>query len=64
MFLRRTCQEAALLITSRRDRTLGWADRLALRLHLLACHACPRFERQVRLMEQAMGRWRGYVERD
>ncbi len=64
IFLRRTCREAAYLITSRRDRVLPLADRIALRFHLMACKACPRFERQVRLMDSAMGSWRGYVERN
>lgn len=63
IFLRRTCREAAYLITSRRDRELPLADRIALRFHLMACKACPVFERQVRLMDSAMGSWRGYVER-
>lgn len=62
--LRRTCLEAARLLTGRLDRELGLADRVALRLHLMACRACPGFDRQVRLMSQAMGRWRSYVERD
>lgn len=64
MFLRRTCQEASLLLTTRVDRPLSLADRIALRLHLAACKACPIFDRQVKLMSQAMGRWRAYVERD
>lgn len=65
IFLRRTCREAAyLLITSRRDRELPLADRIALRFHLMACKACPVFERQVRLMDSAMGSWRGYAERN
>ena len=62
--LRRTCREAARLITARLDRRLPLADRVALRLHLWACQACPGFERQVRLMSQAMGAWRRYGERD
>jgi hypothetical protein len=62
--LRRTCQEAARLLTGRLDRELGWADRVALRFHLMACKACPGFDRQIKLMDQAMGRWRTYVDRD
>lgn len=60
MILRRTCQEAARLLTARLDRPLPWADRLALRLHLVACDACPRFDRQMKLLHGAMGRWRAY----
>jgi hypothetical protein len=62
MRLRRTCREAAALLLSRQDRALPWVERLALRLHLMACNACPRFERQLATMEAAMKRWRHYSE--
>lgn len=62
MILRRTCREAAALMLAREDRALKLADRLALRLHLLACQACPRFERQVLTMRNAMRQWRNYSE--
>ena len=58
MILRRSCREAARLITARLDGPLPLADRLALRLHLMACDACPRFDRQMRWLHTAMGRWR------
>lgn len=63
MKLRRTCREAAALILTREDRALPWSDRVALRLHLAMCKACPHFASQIRLMGEAMGQWRGYVER-
>lgn len=56
--LRRTCKEAAGLLVAREDRALPLTERLALRLHLAACDACPRFEHQLRVMRQAFGRWR------
>ena len=56
--LRRTCKEAAALLVAREDRDLRLADQVALRLHLAACEACPRFERQLELMRRAFGRWR------
>jgi hypothetical protein len=56
--LRRTCKEATALLVAREDRALPWADRLALRAHLVACRACPVFERQMLLMRQAFARWR------
>lgn len=64
MILRRTCKEAAALIVAREDRALGLADRVALRLHLLVCKACPRFERQVLGMRQSMAAWRNYSSGD
>ncbi len=60
MILRRTCKEAAALMLAREDRALALADRIALRLHLAACKACPKFERQLLLMRAALGRWRHY----
>ncbi|KQT12321.1 zf-HC2 domain-containing protein [Ramlibacter sp. Leaf400] len=61
MMLRRTCKEAAALLVARQDRALPMADRIALRLHLAACEACPRFEHQLQLMRAAFGCWRHQV---
>lgn len=64
MILRRTCKEAAALLVAREDRALPLADRIALRLHLAACKACPLFEKQMLTMRNAMGRWRHYGGED
>ena len=61
-FLRRTCKEAAVLLVAREDRELPAIERLALRLHLAVCTACPVFERQLLTMRNALQRWRHYVE--
>ena len=58
--LRRTCKEAAALMVAREDRRLPIAERLALRLHLAACSACPKFERQMLIMRNALRQWRHY----
>lgn len=58
MILRRTCKEVTALLVAREDRSLPLVERVALRLHLAACGACPRFERQLAVMRQAMRRWR------
>ena len=62
--LRRTCKEAAALLVAREDRQLGLADRVALRLHLVVCDACPRFERQMLTMRNALHQWRNYTTSD
>ncbi|WP_294766978.1 zf-HC2 domain-containing protein [uncultured Rhodoferax sp.] len=62
MPFRRTCREAAALMVAREDRALPWADRLTLRLHLMACAACPRFERQLLTLRNSMQAWRNYSE--
>ena len=60
--LRRTCKEVATLVIAREDRKLTWPDRLALRLHMAVCAACPTFERQVLTMSQAMKQWRASAD--
>ena len=56
--LRRTCREAAALIIAREDRVLRLPDHVALKLHLLACKTCPKFENQVLTMRAALEQWR------
>ncbi len=59
--LRRTCREAAALVIAREDRDLKLNDAVALKLHMLACKACPEFENQVLTMRAAMGQFRNHV---
>ncbi len=49
-----TCKDASQLISQRLERPLGFREWLGLRLHLLICLYCRRFERQVALMHQAL----------
>jgi hypothetical protein len=58
----RTCKEVAALLIAREDRALPWHDRLALRVHMAICGACPIFERQVLTMRNAMQQWRNYQD--
>ncbi|WP_310564422.1 zf-HC2 domain-containing protein [Hydrogenophaga sp.] len=60
--LRRTCKEVTALVIAREDRALPLLERLALRLHMAMCQACPTFERQVLTMRNAMKQWRAYTE--
>ena len=64
MLLCRTCREVTALVLQAQDRALPWRERLAVRLHMLACQACPRFAAQVALMRRASARWRSYSESD
>lgn len=56
----RTCKEVTALVIAREDRALPWRERLALRLHMSICAACPNFERQIFSMRDAMRQWRNY----
>ncbi len=56
----RSCKEASALLIAREDQTLPLRESLALRLHLAICAACPRFERQLLTLRNAMKQWRNY----
>jgi hypothetical protein len=62
MILRRTCKQVAALLVAQEDRELPVVERMALRLHLAACSACPRFERQLLTLRNSMRRWRNYID--
>lgn len=64
MWPRRTCRQVTELVLRGEDAPLPWHERAAVRLHMQICAACPRFLQQVRLMREAMGRWRRYAEGD
>ena len=57
-----TCKQAAALMIAQEDRKLPWSERLALRVHLIICAACPKFQRQMLTMRNAMKQWRNYTE--
>ena len=56
--LQRTCKEVTALVVAQEDRNLSLADRLALRMHMAICDACPRFERQMLTMRNGLRAWR------
>jgi hypothetical protein len=62
--LMRNCKEVTAMVVAREDRDLGIKDQLALRLHMAMCKACPRFERQMLTMRNAMRQWRNYTDQD
>jgi len=64
MLLKRTCREVAAILVAREDRDLGLADRLALRIHMVMCDACPKFERQMLTMRNGLRQWRNYTGTD
>lgn len=60
----RTCREVAAILVAREDRDLRLADRLALRIHMAMCDACPKFERQMLTMRNGLRQWRNYAGTD
>ena len=60
MPFQRSCKQVSALLVAREDRSLGWRDQLALRMHMAICAACPVFERQMLTVRSAMRQWRNY----
>lgn len=53
-WIRIPCSRAHRLLSERMDRSIPPNDRWRLRLHLLVCDMCSRFERQIDLMRVAI----------
>lgn len=59
----RSCREVTALVLAEADRQLSVRERTVIRLHMVICKACPRFEQQVRfLTKDVLPRWRRYRE--
>ena len=52
-----SCKDASRLISQMQDGDLPFGQRLRVRVHLLFCEACTRFERQVRFLRRVMRRY-------
>ena len=49
-----TCKEATRLVSQGLDRRLGFAERVALRVHLAICDGCTAFSRQAAFIRKAL----------
>jgi hypothetical protein len=49
------CRDASRLISESQERPLGLLERLRLRVHLILCRACARFQDQTRLLGTLCG---------
>ena len=52
--LKPTCREVHRLVSEGMDRDLSLVERLRMRLHLMVCDACTRFNGQMALLRSAM----------
>ena len=53
-----SCRDASRLISQLQDGPIPPGQWLRIRLHLLWCEACASFERQLKLLHEAMRRYR------
>lgn len=47
-----SCDEATFLISKERDTRLTFREKLNLRMHLLSCKICMRFEKEIRAIDR------------
>lgn len=59
-----TCKEVHRLVSEAMDRDLSLTERLRVRMHMLICVACSRFERQMALLRSALRRFPGPDDED
>jgi hypothetical protein len=52
--LKPTCREAHRLVSEGMDRELSFVERSRLRVHLMVCDVCTRFNGQMSLLRSAM----------
>ncbi|HEU4843709.1 MAG TPA: zf-HC2 domain-containing protein [Burkholderiaceae bacterium] len=52
--LKPTCREVHRLVSEGLDRELSLVERTRMRLHLMVCDACTRFNGQMSLLRKAM----------
>jgi hypothetical protein len=48
------CREVTRLVSQGLDRRLGFGERVALRVHFAMCEGCGNFERQMKLLREAV----------
>lgn len=47
------CEEASRIMSDSMDRDLGFAERWAIRLHVISCRHCVRLRRHLRVIRDA-----------
>ena len=52
------CDEASFLISYRLDKRLGFRKWMQLKMHLIVCHLCRKYARQIEQLNQAVIKYR------
>lgn len=53
----KTCKDISCLLSDSMDHPLTWRERWAVRLHLLMCRHCSRFQQQVHFLRKTAKRY-------
>lgn len=52
------CKDASMLMAHSQDESLPWCKRVQLRAHLMMCHRCRGFNRQMQTLSQGVRKWK------
>jgi hypothetical protein len=52
------CDEASFLISYNKDNRLGLANWMRLKMHLISCHLCRKYEAQIDELDSAVSEYR------
>lgn len=55
----KTCKQVHRLVIEGQDRPLSLMERISVRIHLMMCGACHRFELQMKFLREAVRRFPG-----
>ena len=64
MFLKaiKSCKKASVLISKAQDYPLAFSERTLLKIHLMRCAGCTRFEQQITALRRTLARRRQMEE--
>ena len=48
------CEDISFLVSQSQDRSISFAERMKIRMHLIMCHQCSRFGRQMQFIRAAI----------
>jgi len=52
------CDEAGFLISKSRDAKLTFREKMGLKIHLMTCHLCRKYEKQIIQLNKLIGRYK------
>lgn len=53
-----SCDEAGFLMSKSSDTKLSFKEKMGLRIHLMVCHICRKYEKQLKQINRLMKRYR------
>ena len=59
-----TCKETSQILSEIKDHDLPWKKRLLLKMHLMACHRCHKYAKQLKTLYLSFQKLKARIESD